>query len=330
LQEKREIIWEAIHSINSSGQLSHDCHFKMFTFAGMNITIDNQSGFCFGVVYAIQMAEDELNENGKLYCLGDIVHNNMEVERLQKKGLVIIQHQDLENLRDCKVLIRAHGEPPSTYEIALRNNIQLIDASCPVVLKLQNRIREGYEETTENNGQIVIYGLEGHAEVNGLKGQTQGNAVVVMNEKDLDAIDFSRPIKLYTQTTKSTSGFLAIKKAIEERLHARGNHELLSFEANDTLCRQVSNREPQLEKFAALHDVIIFVGGRKSSNAKILFEACHKINHNTHFISTPEELDFTLLEGAENVGICGATSTPMWLMELVADRIKQQSISLHA
>ena len=300
------------------------------TFAGMLVTIDSQSGFCFGVVYAIQMAEDELNESGQLYCLGDIVHNNMEVERLQKKGLVIINHSELETLRDCKVLIRAHGEPPSTYETALKNNIQLIDASCPVVLKLQHRIREGYEKSHEEGGQIVIYGLEGHAEVNGLKGQTKGEAIVVMNESDLNRIDFSRPIKLYTQTTKSTAGFLAIKKAIEQRLKLTGNEDLLDFEANDTLCRQVSNREPQLAKFAGSQEVIVFVGGQKSSNAKILFEACRANNPRSYFISSPEDIDPSWFHHVNSVGICGATSTQMWLMEMVSDHIKQLAPEVHA
>jgi 4-hydroxy-3-methylbut-2-enyl diphosphate reductase len=287
----------------------------------MKITIDSNSGFCFGVVYAIQMAEDELAESGKLYCLGDIVHNNMEVERLKKQGLQIIQHSDLENLHNCKVLIRAHGEPPSTYETAIKNNIHLIDASCPVVLKLQHRIREGYENSMEEDGQIVIYGLEGHAEVNGLKGQTNDNAIIVMNDEDLYKIDYNKPIKLFSQTTKSTKGFLRIVKEIEARLELAGNKDKIKFESNDTLCRQVSNREPQLIKFSKEHDVIIFVGGKKSSNGKILYEVCKSINPNSYFVSDPTELNSNWFVNVNTVGICGATSTPMWLMEVVEQEI---------
>jgi 4-hydroxy-3-methylbut-2-en-1-yl diphosphate reductase len=287
----------------------------------MNVTIDPQSGFCFGVVYAIQMAEDELEANGHLYCLGDIVHNNMEVDRLKAKGLKIITHDDLKLLKNCKVLIRAHGEPPETYQIAIKNNIELVDASCPVVLKLQNRVRIGYEETIENKGQIVIYGIEGHAEVNGLKGQTNNNAIIIMNDEDLDKIDYSKPIQLYSQTTKSTKGFLHIKTEIEKRLAANGNTTPVEFEANDTLCRQVSNREPQLRIFAKQYDTIVFVSGKKSSNGKILHDVCKQENPNTYFISEPSELNATWFEHALNVGICGATSTPMWLMEQVRDNI---------
>jgi 4-hydroxy-3-methylbut-2-enyl diphosphate reductase len=288
----------------------------------MNVTIDPQSGFCFGVVYAIQMAEDELDNSGQLYCLGDIVHNDMEVDRLKKKGLQIITHNDLQNLHDCKVLIRAHGEPPETYQLAIKNNIELIDASCPVVLKLQHRVREGYDDAVEMNGQIVIYGIEGHAEVNGLKGQTDGNAIVVMKDEDLDKIDYTKPIQLYSQTTKSTQGFLHIKNEIDRRLKAAGNDTPVEFEANDTLCRQVSNREPQLRKFAKLYDVIVFVSGKKSSNGKILHDVCKQENPNTYFISEPAELNYDWFVGKETVGICGATSTPMWLMEQVQSAIQ--------
>jgi 4-hydroxy-3-methylbut-2-en-1-yl diphosphate reductase len=288
----------------------------------MNVQIDANSGFCFGVVYAIQMAEDELEENGKLYCLGDIVHNNMEVERLKAKGLEIIDHEQLKKLKDAKVLIRAHGEPPSTYLIAAQNNIELIDASCPVVLKLQNRVRGGFDEVNETGGQLVIFGKEGHAEVNGLVGQTGGKAIVVMTEDDLDKIDYTKPIQLFSQTTKSTKGFLNLKKQIEERIIAQGGDVKLSFEANDTLCRQVSNREPQLKVFAQNHDVVIFVSGQKSSNGKVLFETCKAENKNSYFISEPSELNPAWFEQAKNVGICGATSTPMWLMESVQENIK--------
>jgi len=287
----------------------------------MKITIDANSGFCFGVVYAIQMAEDELDESGKLYCLGDIVHNNMEVDRLKAKGLEIIDHEQLKELRDTKVLIRAHGEPPSTYLTAAQNNIELIDASCPVVLKLQNRVRGGYSDAEEVGGQLVIYGKEGHAEVNGLVGQTDGKAIVVMTEADLDKIDYTKPIQLFSQTTKSTKGFLNIKQQIEKRIQAAGGDAKLSFEANDTLCRQVSNREPQLKVFSKEHDVIIFVSGQKSSNGKALFDTCKSENPLSYFISEPAELKEEWFDNAQSVGICGATSTPMWLMEKVKETI---------
>jgi 4-hydroxy-3-methylbut-2-enyl diphosphate reductase len=289
----------------------------------MKVTIDPHSGFCFGVVYAIQKAEEELDQSGKLYCLGDIVHNNMEVERLTAKGLIVIDHADLRNLKDCKVLIRAHGEPPETYEIALQNNIELIDASCPVVLKLQNRVRTSYDSVLENDGQIVIYGEIGHAEVNGLVGQTEGNAIIVRSEDDLDLIDYSKPITFFSQTTKSSSGFVKMKKLIEERSEKAVQNEISEeyMVSNDTICRQVSNREPQLKKFSADYDAIVFVSGKKSSNGKALFEVCKSVNPKTYFISSPEELDPSLFKNIQNVGVCGATSTPMWLMEQVAEAV---------
>jgi len=284
----------------------------------MEIQIDPNSGFCFGVVYAIQMAEDELEDGGVLYCLGDIVHNDREVERLKKKGLKIISHEDLEQLRDCKVLIRAHGEPPSTYELAIRQNITLIDASCPVVLKLQNRIKNTYDRF-EGEGQIVIYGKPGHAEVNGLKGQTDQKAIIIYKEEDLDKIDYSKPVQFFSQTTKSTEDFYRLKEEIIRRAAEKGNAEVT---ANDTICRQVSNREPNLRKFAAEYDKIVFVAGRKSSNGKVLFEVCREVNPDSYFISTEEELCEEWFEPDDRIGICGATSTPMWLMEKVASAIK--------
>lgn len=289
----------------------------------MQVTIDPNSGFCFGVVYAIQMAEDELDQTGSLYCLGDIVHNNMEVERLRNKGLKIINHEELSRLHDCKVLIRAHGEPPSTYETALKNNIELIDASCPVVLKLQHRVKTSFESVREENGQVVIYGQPGHAEVNGLSGQTEGEAIVVFSEEDLDKIDFNRPVHFFSQTTKSTAGFNKMQNLIRERvIKARGEEAAdEDFVANDTLCRQVSNREPHLRKFASAYDAIIFVSGKKSSNGKALYSVCQSVNPNSYFISSADELDTEWFLGINTVGICGATSTPMWLMEQVKDRI---------
>lgn len=290
----------------------------------MRVTIDPQSGFCFGVVYAIQMAEEELATSGKLYCLGDIVHNNMEVERLRGKGLSIINHEQLKGLRDCKVLIRAHGEPPETYQTALDNNIELIDASCPVVLKLQNRVRASYDDVVSNGGQVVIYGEVGHAEVNGLLGQTEGTALVVRDESDLDTVDFSKPVYFFSQTTKSTSGFEHMKSLIETRSRAAVEEEVRDeyLTANDTICRQVSNRVPQLTRFSADHDVILFVSGKKSSNGKALFEVCQSRNPRTYFISDTDEIRAEWFEGDESVGICGATSTPMWLMEKAAEWLK--------
>jgi 4-hydroxy-3-methylbut-2-enyl diphosphate reductase len=290
----------------------------------MKISIDPHSGFCFGVVYAIQMAEEELDQSGTLYCLGDIVHNNVEVERLKAKGLRIIDRDALRDLHDCKVLIRAHGEPPETYQIAMRNNLELIDASCPVVLKLQNRVRSSYEEVVANNGQIVIYGEVGHAEVNGLVGQTGGQALIVRNEEDLDKIDYSRPIYFFSQTTKSSKGFERIKSLIEERSRKAQEDEIRDeyLSTNDTICRQVSNREPHLHKFATQFDIILFVSGKKSSNGKALFEVCRSVNPRTHFISDVEDIDFSWFDGVGSVGICGATSTPMWLMQKVASHLE--------
>jgi len=288
----------------------------------MNVTIDKNSGYCFGVEFAIQMAEDELAQQDTLYCLGDIVHNRMEVERLHALGLRIIDREQLEELHDAKVLIRAHGEPPATYELALRNNIELIDASCPVVLKLQNRVKHAFDASTRQNGQIVLYGQPGHAEVTGLAGQTLNQAIIVMTEQDLDQIDFSRPVTLFSQTTKSTAGFYHMKAVIEDRIRAAGG-SLESFDANDSICRQVSNREPALAKFAVQHDVIIFVSGRKSSNGKALFSVVNKTNPRSYFVENEEEMQAEWFHGVGSVGICGATSTPMWLMQRVKDRIEE-------
>ena len=288
----------------------------------MQVTVDKNSGFCFGVVYAIEMAEDELVSSGKLYCLGDIVHNDMEVKRLEDKGLEIINHDDLARLSDCKVLIRAHGEPPETYKTAIENNIQLIDASCPVVLKLQNRVKSAFDKTTEEeNGQIVILGKPGHAEVKGLIGQTEGEAILITTEEDLDKIDYSRPIHFYSQTTKSTELFYNLKEQIIARAKEHNNDIIV---ANDTICRQVSNRAPQMREFANEHDVIVFVAGRKSSNGKVLYGVCKEENEQSHFISSVEEIDFSWFNNAKSVGICGATSTPMWLMENTAEKIRNQ------
>jgi len=288
----------------------------------MQVTIDKNSGYCFGVEFAIKMAEDEMESENTLYCLGDIVHNDMEVNRLSQKGLVVIDRDQLKSISNCKVLIRAHGEPPETYRTAIENNIELIDASCPVVLKLQHRVKTAFDKMEKEHGQIVIYGKKGHAEVIGLTGQTMENAVVVMDEADLEKIDFKKPITLFSQTTKSTKGFYELKSKIEARiLEAKGIIEEVDFNANDSICRQVSNREPQLRKFSHENDVIIFVSGRKSSNGKALFQVCKDQNEHSYFVENELELQKDWFIGADRVGICGATSTPMWLMEQVMNHI---------
>ena len=281
----------------------------------MRIEIDKDSGFCNGVVSAIRKAEDELDRSGTLYCLGDIVHNSDEVERLRKRGLVTITHEELETLHDVKVLLRAHGEPPSTYETARRNNITIIDATCPVVLHLQKRIRESHDSRTGNE-TIVIYGKRGHAEVNGLVGQTNGEALVVEDLSGLDKLNYNNDIVLYSQTTKSLQGLSEMIGAIESRKSPQS-----TFRYYDTICRQVANRVPRLREFASAHDLILFVSGKKSSNGKILFGECRDVNPNTHLISNPDEIEIGWLEGVNTIGICGATSTPRWLMENVRDHL---------
>jgi 4-hydroxy-3-methylbut-2-enyl diphosphate reductase len=271
----------------------------------LKVNIDDNSGFCFGVVYAIEMAEEILREEGKLFCLGDIVHNDEEVKRLENLGLQIIRHDDLKNLKNEKVLIRAHGEPPSTYRIAIENDLELVDASCPVVLKLQNRIKTSYDKD-EN---IFIYGKHGHAEVVGLLGQTQNEAVVFQDTSELDVAEMPKEVTLYSQTTKSTDNFYGI---IDE-LNSKG----IKVNANDTICRQVSNRDKELRDFAKNYDAIVFVSGTKSSNGKVLYNICKQNNPNTHFVSNVDELRANWFDQGYHVGICGATSTPMWLMEEV-------------
>lgn len=269
----------------------------------LSVSIDKHSGFCFGVVYAIEMAEDILEQEGKLYCLGDIVHNDEEVYRLQAKGLQIINHEHLKSIQNEKVLIRAHGEPPSTYELALENNLELIDASCPVVLKLQNRIKNSYDK----NEDLYIYGKHGHAEIIGLLGQTGNEAFVFQDIAELPIESLPNKLTLYSQTTKSTDKFYEIK----EKLEASG----IEVNANDTICRQVSNRNSELRDFAQLYKKVIFVAGTKSSNGKVLYEVCKQTNPNTYFVSNPEEIQRDWFKQGDSIGICGATSTPMWLME---------------
>lgn len=276
----------------------------------LQVTIDKDSGFCFGVVYAIDMAEEILEEDGYLYCLGDIVHNDEEVARLKAKGLRIISHAELPGLENEKVLIRAHGEAPETYKTALENNITLIDASCPVVLKLQNRIKTSFDD----DEKILIFGKHGHAEVIGLQGQTNNEAVVFQDIEELDHVDLPSKFTLYSQTTKSVDRFYSIK---DELLH-RG----YEVKANDTICRQVSNRYEDLGNFARQYDKVVFVSGKKSSNGKVLFDVCRQVNEHTYFISDVQEIDPGLFGDAETVGICGATSTPMWLMKKVKERLE--------
>ena len=289
----------------------------------MQVTIDPHSGFCFGVIHAIEVAELELRNNHPLYCLGDIVHNTMEVTRLKQMGLKIIDHTELESLHDCKVLIRAHGEPPETYRIALRNDIELIDASCRIVLHLQKMIRQGYLEMKAKNGQIVIYGREGHAEVNGLKGQTDGTAIVIGDEADLHKIDFTRPVRIYSQTTKSAEGFHKIISLIRDQMEALRGDLPVDFGWNDSVCRQVSKRAGLLQEFVSRFDVVIFVSGRKSSNGMILYGACKDKNPRTHLVESTAEVRPEWFENVQSVGICGATSTPLWLMEEVGNEIKK-------
>lgn len=288
----------------------------------MVVTVDDKSGFCFGVTNAIGKAEEILASDSELYCLGEIVHNDVEVSRLADKGLVTINHNLLKNINNRKVLIRAHGEPPTTYQQAKANGLEIIDASCPVVLKLQERIRKSYATALQNGGQIVIYGKKGHAEVNGLVGQTENSAIVVESINDIDAIDFGKPICLYSQTTKSIEGFKALKAEIERRIAETGS-DLSTFESHDTICRQVANRQPQLMQFAKANDVIIFVSGKKSSNGKVLYEVCRSQNEQTYMVEDENEIESSWFNQAQSVGICGATSTPRWLMERVAQHIRE-------
>jgi 4-hydroxy-3-methylbut-2-enyl diphosphate reductase len=276
---------------------------------GLDVTIDTKSGFCFGVEYAIEIAEEILEQDGELYCLGDIVHNDMEVKRLEDMGLKIIDHEELTKMRDVKVLIRAHGEPPSTYDLAIKNNITLMDASCPVVLKLQNRIKKSHDKKEK----IYIYGKHGHPEVKGLMGQTGKDAIVFQDIKELDLKNLPESITLYTQTTKSKEKFYEIVSKITKT----GT----DVNVNDTLCRQVSNRDNQLQDFSNNFDKIVFVSGTKSSNGNALFNVCKQNNSNSYFVSSSDEIDRGWFSKDEKVGVCGATSTPMWLMEEVKSKI---------
>jgi len=287
----------------------------------LQIEIDSGSGFCFGVTTAIQKAEEELAKGNTLYCLGDIVHNGMECERLRQMGLVTINHDEMQQLHDVKVLLRAHGEPPETYELARKNHIEIIDATCPVVLQLQKRIKKQYEVPAGDRGaSIVIFGKRGHAEVLGLVGQTAGSAIVIEHFDEVSQLDFSHDIYLYSQTTKSLDEFHRIIEYIQAHM-APG----ATFRSFDTICRSVANRMPSISQFASRHDLILFVCGRKSSNGRVLFSECQRVNPNTHLIEGPEEIDRAWLDGIRTVGICGATSTPKWLMEQCRDALTKMT-----
>ncbi len=284
----------------------------------LNVEIDKKSGFCFGVVKAISKAEEELAKNETLYCLGDIVHNGQEVERLTKMGMITIDHKQLAELHNAKVLLRAHGEPPSTYQIAKENNLTLIDASCPVVLKLQSRIKNAYDASIDSDTQIVIYGHHGHAEINGLVGQTEGKAIVIEDESELNLVDFSKNIRLFSQTTKSLDGFNHLVNTVSELTKNKTN-----FEYSDTICRQVANRIPNITNFAQQNDIIIFVSGKKSSNGKVLFEHAKSINPNSYLVSDASEIIALNIDLSKKIGICGATSTPLWQMEAVQKKLNE-------
>jgi 4-hydroxy-3-methylbut-2-en-1-yl diphosphate reductase len=280
----------------------------------MIVEIDKKSGFCFGVINAIRAAENELNNSEYLYCLGDIVHNEKEVERLEKIGLKSISKEQYFTLKDCKVLIRAHGEPPETYDYAKQNNIELIDATCPVVITLQEKVKKSYDSTVNQQGQIVIYGKKGHAEIEGLNGQTNHNAIVIENIAEIEKIDTTRPVSLYSQTTKRIEDFYQVAGLLKSKMQSG-----VSIEIKDTICRQVSNRVPNLKIFSKNYDLILFVAGKKSSNGHYLFGICKEENSNSHIVSQTNEIKREWFQGINSVGICGATSTPIWLMEEVAD-----------
>ena len=281
------------------------------------VEIDEGSGFCFGVVTAIHKAEEELAKGETLYCLGDIVHNSREVDRLKTMGLITINREEFKQLKNAKVLLRAHGEPPETYMIARENNIEIIDATCPVVLRLQKRIRQGYLADSDEEKQIVIYGKSGHAEVLGLVGQTDGKAIVIEKAEEAKKLDLNKSIRLFSQTTKSLDEFQEIVEYFKQHISPEA-----TFEYYDTICRQVANRMPKLREFAATHDLIFFVSGKKSSNGKMLFEECLKVNANSHLIDNEKEIDPSLLQNVKSIGVCGATSTPKWLMEKIYNHIR--------
>lgn len=289
----------------------------------IKIDIDEHSGFCFGVIRAIEEAEKALQEAKPLYCLGDIVHNGLEVSRLEKKGMTTLYYDSIQKAKNGRILIRAHGEPPETYERLQRENIEIIDATCPVVIRLQQRVKHVYETHPQKDWQIVIYGKAGHAEVVGLLGQTQNHAIVVESPSDLDKVDFNKNIYLFSQTTKSLESYNHLIENIKQRIAPD-----VLFEHVDTICRQVANRIPNIRTFAKNHDVVFFVSGEKSSNGKALFEECKKANANSHLIFNIEDIKADMLTNANSAGICGATSTPIWLMQKVADKINELASQL--
>ncbi len=282
----------------------------------MKIEIDPSSGFCFGVVYAISKAELILKKWGKLYVIGDIVHNDEEVKRLANMGMTVIDHEQLKKLKNQRVLIRAHGEPPETYKIAYQNNIELIDATCPVVLNLQKKVRQSYHKMKQINGQVVIFGKPDHPEVIGLHGQTQYNAIIIQStDQALEKINFSKPVELFSQTTKNLQQYYNLVNFIQQRMKA-------PFHYHDSICRLVANRNKHFEQFCKNKDIILFVSGKKSSNGKMLFQVCKNVNPKTYFLSSPDEINFNWFNGNEYVGICGATSTPQWLMQKVKEKLE--------
>ncbi|PID88309.1 MAG: 4-hydroxy-3-methylbut-2-enyl diphosphate reductase [Bacteroidia bacterium] len=287
----------------------------------MKIEIDSNSGFCFGVVKAIKVAEEELKKEKKLYCLGDIVHNDAEVKRLEQLGLITINHNQFKELKNAKVLLRAHGEPPETYRIAQNNNIELIDASCPIVLNLQKKIDHSFKQISPIDGQLVIFGKPGHAEVVGLLGHTDNKGIVISSEEDLNKIDFKKPVHIFSQTTKSPKEYFSLINEIKKRMKTAQNTEQIHFVGNDTICRQVSNRDVLLEQFAQNYEIIIFVSGKKSSNGKVLYNVCKARNKRTYFVSEAEDLQKNWFTDVSSVGICGATSTPAWLMQKIKEAI---------
>ncbi len=284
----------------------------------MKIEIDQGSGFCFGVTRAIGKAEEELAKDDQLYCLGDIVHNGRECDRLGQMGLVTINHEQMRQMHDAKVLLRAHGEPPSTYALARERSINLIDATCPVVLHLQERIKREYDADPEHRKQIVIFGKNGHAEVLGLVGQTEETAIIIESADEVEKLDFTRDICLYSQTTKPLDEFRKIVNYVQQHISPEA-----TFTYYDTICRQVANRMPNIRSFALRHDAVLFVCGKKSSNGRVLFNECKKANPRSYLIDTADEIDVRWLQDCDSIGICGATSTPKWLMEQCKVRVEQ-------
>lgn len=289
----------------------------------MQVDIDSKSGFCFGVVKAVQKAEVILDKESQLYCLGEIVHNQAEVDRLKKMGMISINKETYKTLKNCKVLIRAHGEPPETYEYAKENNIELIDATCPIVLKLQERVKRKYDSVKEEEGSVVIYGKEDHAEMLGISGNIENNAIIVKDENDLDKIDFSKPVRMFSQTTMSRSGYMEMSDKVKQKMTEAAANDVVDFESTNSICGHVSIREPSLIEFSQTHDVILFVSGSNSSNGKMLHKICKSYNPNSYFIGTFDDVQLEWFKDARSVGVCGATSTPQWLMQEVADKVKE-------